>query len=71
MLVFYLKAWVVQISTQKVSGKYTMSWFIVSSIWTMLWIKDFIEQLQVYLNLLDNEGNIADVEPPAGMELHG
>ena len=32
---------------------------------------DFIEQLQVYLNLLDDEGNIADVEPPAGMELHG
>lgn len=32
---------------------------------------DFIEQLQVYLNLLDDEGNVADVEPPAGMELHG
>ena len=31
---------------------------------------DFIEQLQVYLNLLDDEGNIANMEPPAGMELH-
>jgi len=32
---------------------------------------DFIEQLHVYLDLLDDEGNVADMEPPAGMELHG
>lgn len=32
---------------------------------------DFIEQLQVYLDLLGDEGNIEDIEPPAGMELQG
>jgi hypothetical protein len=33
-------------------------------------VVDFIEQLQVYLDLLDGINMVA-IEPPAGMDLHG
>jgi hypothetical protein len=40
MLEFYMKAWVVRISTQKYLGNIgpPANWFIVSNIWMMWWI---------------------------------